>query len=162
MSLRESIEEIVQNFIKDEYFIIEVSVSGAASHHKVTVLLDGDRGITIDKCAEVSRVLGGEIEKRELITQNYILEVSSPGVDYPLKSPRQYLKNLGRKLRILMEEDAAKEGILKDVTADGILIEEEVKAIDKTGKALKNRKTLQIVEIPFNRIKKTNVIISFN
>jgi ribosome maturation factor RimP len=161
MQLRESIEEIVQNLISDEYFIVDVSVAGSGGRQKVTVLLDGDNGITIEKCAEVSRRLGEEIESRDLISQNYILEVSSPGIDYPLKLNRQYKRNIGRKLKLQLEDDSFHTGTLKDVKDDFIIIEAEVMAVNNAGKVLKNKIVFQEMEIPFIKIKKTNVIISF-
>jgi ribosome maturation factor RimP len=162
MQLRESIEEIVQNFISEEYFIVDVTVAGSGGRQKITVLLDGDSGITIDKCAEISRFLGEEIEKRDLVSQNYILEVSSPGIDYPLKYSRQYKRNIGRKLKVQLTDDKSYSGTLKEVKDDCIIVEAEVQALDNTGKVLKNKKAFQDTEIPFDKIKKTNVIISFS
>lgn len=162
MSLKESIEEILQNIINDEFFIINVSVSGSASHPKITVLLDGDNGITIAKCAEVSRALGEEVEKRGLIEESFLLEISSPGVDLPLKFSRQYKRNIGRKLKIHLEDDSIKLGILKDVKEDAIILDEEIPLISSSGKISKNKKTTQEVEISFKNVKKSYVIISFN
>jgi ribosome maturation factor RimP len=162
MQLRESIGEIVQKHIDDEFFIVDILIAGAGGRQKITVLLDGDSGITIDKCAEISRVLGEEIEKRDLISQNYILEVSSPGIDHPLKYNRQYKRNIGRKLKVQLVDDQTYSGTLKDVKDDCIIVEAEVQATDNTGKVLKNKKAILDTEIPFDKIKKTNVIISFS
>lgn len=162
MDLKESIEKIVQNLISEEYFIVDVSVSGVGGRPKVTVLIDGDGGITIDKCAEISRELGNEIEKRNIIDQNYILEVSSPGVDYPLKSLRQYNRNIGRKLKIQFEDNSSFTGVLKEVKEGFITIEAELPVKNREGKVLKNKKTFQEMEVPLEKIKKTNIIISFN
>jgi len=162
MNLRERIEEIVQNLIEEEYFIVEVSDSGSGGRQKITVLIDGDNGITIEKCAEVSRKLGNEIEKQELIDQNFILEVSSPGADSPLKFLRQYKKNIGRKLKVQLEDENSLSGTLMGVNEDSIVIEAELPVVNRNGKVMKNKKTFQETEIPFNKIRKTSVIISFN
>jgi ribosome maturation factor RimP len=162
MQLRESIEEIVQNLISGEYFIVDVSVTGSGGRPKITVLVDGDNGITIEKCAEISRRLGEEIESKDLISQNYILEVSSPGIDYPLKFNRQYIRNIGRKLKIQLEDDGFQTGTLKEVKDASIIIDAEVAAVNNAGKVLKNKIVFQEMEIPFEKIKKTNVIISFS
>lgn len=162
MDLRENIERIVQDLISEEYFIVEISVTGVGGRPKVTVLIEGDNGISIDKCAEVSRRLGNEIEARNLIDENFILEVSSPGVDYPLKSSRQYTRNIGRKLKIQLEDNSSIAGTLKGVKEGSINIEAEVPAMNRDGKVLKNKKAFQEMEIPLEKIKKTSVIISFN
>ncbi len=162
MILRDKIEEIVQNIIGEEYFIIEISIAGPSNRQKVTIILDGDEGIKIDMCAKVSRTLGAELETLDIINENYILEVTSPGIDYPLKYERQYKRNIGRNFKIELKDDTIKMGILKEIKGDVIVLDEEVATRNSAGKILKNKVTLQETEIAFNEIKKSNVIISFS
>jgi len=81
------------------------------------------------------------------------LEVSSPGIDKPLKLQRQYLKNVGRNIEIQFNDGSAKTGRLLQVSSDDIILEET------TGKG-KKAETKQLV-IPFSNIKTTTVQIEF-
>lgn len=117
------------------------------------ILIDGDHGITIDDCAELSRKVSLELDERALFgDENYMLEVSTPGLDHPLKFKRQYYKNIGRGLRIKRQENLT-EGKLTDVTEDKIVLVQEV----GTGK----KKETLTIEIPFSEIDKAFVLVSF-
>ena len=147
------IEEFVNNFIKQSgsLFLVEVK---SAPGNKITVLLDGDKGITIDDCTRINKALYKFIEDTSLFgDNNFSLEVSSPGVDKPLKLLRQYNKNIGRKVEVLMNDGSKLEGTLTNVTDESITIEE------KTGK--NNKMTTKNTTILFNQIKHTTVLITF-
>ena len=79
------------------------------------ILLDSDEGITIQECADISRSLDQELEAVETPETNYALEVSSPGLDQPLRLPRQYQKNVGRDLKVTLETGQALTGTLVEV-----------------------------------------------
>lgn len=112
---------------EDKYFIVELQVSPSKIRQKVTVLIDSDAGISIDECAEISRKLDDLIEAEGLIPHAYTLEVSSPGVDYPLAMPRQYRKNIGRSLRVIMKDGVEKSGQLQSASEEGFVLLEELK-----------------------------------
>jgi ribosome maturation factor RimP len=117
------------------------------------VIIDGDLGITIDDCADLSRVLSKEFDERAFFgDENYLLEVSTPGLDHPLKLKRQYVKNIGRSLRVKRQE-AVIEGKLKEVTEDKLVLTQET----GTGK----KKEEVITEVPFSEIDKAFVLASF-
>ena len=113
------------------------------------VLLDGDEGITIDQCSQVSRELSGLLEETDLIDGKYFLEVSSAGLDFPLQSIRQYYKNVGRSLKIDLADGSQVSGELKTVEDDKIVLEEKVK------------KEVITHEINLSDIKKSMVLVSF-
>ena len=149
----EKIEEFVKQFIEQtpDLFLIEVKI---APGNKVTVLLDGDKGITIENCTAVNKALYKFIEETGIFgDNNFSLEVSSFGVDRPLKLLRQYKKNIGRKVEVILNDGTRIEGTLTDANEENITIEE------KTGKASKmaTKKTT----ILFNQIKHTTVLITF-
>lgn len=80
-------------------FIVDVKVSeGKAT--KISVILDGDQGVSISDCSELSRKLGAWMEENKGPEGAYTLEVTSPGLDTPLKTDRQYLKNIGRQVKV--------------------------------------------------------------
>lgn len=152
--MEEKLTEIVNKYIADseDIFLIKVIVKGKEPMLKVLVILDGDNGVSIDKCAEVSRKLGAELEEINFFENAYHIEVSSAGIDSPLESKRQYVKNVGRGLKISLKEDATLEGKLLSVEENGITV---------LKKKLKKEKEAQTLTIPFEEIKKTLVTVSF-
>jgi len=156
MELKEKIIELVNKYLPDQdFFIVAVEVGGNAGMRKISILVDSDKGITIEACSKLSRSVGHEIEEQNIIDSAYLLEVSSPGVDRPLQSKREYLKNKGRKLAVTLNDSKIIEGMLEEVKEDALVIAAEVK---KPG-----TKKIEIkpLEIPFKEIKKSNVIVSF-
>ena len=114
--------------MKDEtFFIADVTVSSLKGPTKVSILLDGDMGVTIDDCVEMSRAVGNALEEDNMIDAKYTLEVSSPGVDHPLSDVRQYKKNIGRKLRVTLSDGKDVKGKLAEVTDKLIVVEKETK-----------------------------------
>ena len=155
MSLRNTIEEIVEKHLPDEeHFVVEVQLVENASKPQLKILIDADRGVSIDTCAFISRQVGEEIEAKELLADAYVLEVSSPGVDYPLSSKRQYLKNVGRKLKVTLTDGMETEGELLSVGPSEIKL--------KVVKKEKGKKaTEEEVEFTLEEIKKSIVLVSF-
>ena len=154
----ESIATIVrqlaeENLKGEEYFIADVSVSSGNGPSKIAILLDSDEGVNIDDCAELSRAVGHILEERDIIGGKYTLEVSSPGVDFPLSSLRQYKKNIGRGVKITLSDGKDVKGKLKDATDAKLVVDKE----KKKGKLT----TYEEIEIPMSEVKKTIVQVSF-
>ena len=106
-------------------FPVEIKISPA---NDIKVFLDADDGITIEKCTSVNKALYKYIEESGLFPDgNFSLEVSSPGVDEPLKLHRQYKKNIGRKVEVVMNDGTKIEGKLLSVNDDEIIIEEKTR-----------------------------------
>ena len=153
------IEELAaQSITRESLFLVGVHLGGSPAHRKIVIWVDGDNGVSIDDCAEISRRLGGKIEEEGVIDSAYLLEVSSPGVDQPLILKRQYQKNKGRRLSVTLNDLQVKTGKLEEVKEDSIVLLEESK--EKESK--KNKQTLAPIEINFVDIKKSNVLIAFN
>lgn len=151
---KENIEKLAADILPDkELFILGINVSDSAVKQKVTVIADGDNGISIDQCATISRRLGRRIEEAYGEEASYTLEVTSPGADQPLVFPRQYHRHLGRKLKVVMQDGAEKTGALQNVTDGGITIAEEIKE--------KKKVIITPVELNFSDIAKSSIIISF-
>ncbi len=155
MNVKEKIVELLSTLLEDDkFFIVEVQVSASKVRQKVTVLIDSDAGISIDECAEISWKLGEMLETQEVLPDAYTLEVSSPGVDYPLAMPRQFRKNIGRTLRVIAKDGAEKKGKLISADEEGFVILEELK---------KKKKDQVPAELPFayTDIAKAQVQITF-
>lgn len=163
MSAEQRIEQLVQEMLEHQdpsLFLVDVNLSNSKNSQKVVVYLDGDEGISIDVCAEISRKLGATIEEEDLIKGSFTLEVSSPGLDLPLKLHRQYKKNVGRKVKVLRQDNSTLKGTLAKVNEHQIVLEEEQK-IKSKDKSKKKGETKEVM-IPFEDIKKINVLASFN
>jgi ribosome maturation factor RimP len=147
------IEDFVAGFTSSTgtIFPVDIKISPA---NDIKVFLDADDGITIEKCTAVNKALYKYIEDTGLFADgNFSLEVSSPGVDEPLKLHRQYIKNTGRKVEVLLNDGTKEEGTLTGTTDDSIVIEQ------RSGKAHKTIITSKT--ILFNQIKHTTVLITF-
>jgi ribosome maturation factor RimP len=146
---------LVEEKIADrrDLFLVEIKMLPS---RKLMILVDGDAGIGIADCAAISRFVGFKLEEEEVIDEAYNLEVSSPGIDSPLILQRQYTKNIGRNLGIKMLDGTKREGILKSIDNDNIIIEEKVKAAGKG-------KKVEVLEntIPLSDVAETKVLISF-
>jgi len=152
-SIIQEIEKYVDRVLEaePEYFRVNVKIKPT---NNIKVFIDGDSGVTIEKCVRFNRSLYKIIEESALFPDgDFSLEVSSPGVDEPLKMQRQYTKNIGRFVEVLFNDDSKKEGKLLQVAEADIIIEQV------SGKG-KKAVTTQIV-IPFNNIKTTTVQIKF-
>ena len=139
---------------QEDLFVVDVAVSDTPVRPKITVLADGEQGITIDQCATISRRINKRIEETFGEEVSYVLEVSSPGVDFPLTQPKQYQRNVGRSLKVKLQDGTEKTGKLEDVSENGIGLLEETKQKGK-------KATYEPVQIPFGEIVKANVVISF-
>jgi ribosome maturation factor RimP len=152
MDLSEEIRNLAEGKLTPEQFIVDVIISSKKGPRKVLVIMDGDQGVNIDDCAEVSRHISKQLDEKGLIDDNYLLEVSTPGLDHPLKLKRQYTKNIGRGLKVKLR-DKTVEGKLTEVSEDVIVLTEEV----GSGK----KKELKTSAIPFSEIDKAFVLVSF-
>ncbi|SFG44989.1 ribosome maturation factor RimP [Algoriphagus hitonicola] len=153
--LREVLEEMVSGHLPDQgHFVVEVKISPQGDQTLLSILIDADQGVTIDTCAKVSRAVSNEIEDKNLIENAYRIEVSSPGVDYPLASERQYIKNIGRELKVLLQDGKEVKGKLLTVADGSITL--QVKKKEK-GKKATEEETSHALE----DIKKSIVQVSF-
>jgi len=153
MNIEKRVKELVEEKIADKpnLFIVDIKMHG---NGKLVILVDGDNGIGIDDCVAISRHVGFYLEEENVIDTAYNLEVSSPGVDAPLKSLRQYIKNIGRNLAIKMADGTKREGKLSGITEDAIVVEEKIKEKGKRAETVES-------VIPINQITETKVLISF-
>ena len=119
-----TVEGMVQAMLAGEqgYFLVDVRVKPT---NNVKVFIDGDQGISIEKCVQVNRALYKKFEETGLFPNgDFSLEVSSPGLDEPLKLHRQYKKNIGRQVELVLQDGSKIEGRLLEVSEDGIIVEE--------------------------------------
>lgn len=132
------------------YFLVEISVKPT---NNIKVFVDADQGAAIDQLSRINRALYKWVEENLFPNGDFSIEVSSPGLDEPLKLDRQYLKNIGRMVEIVLKNGLKKEGKLINVSENEIVIEEE------KGKG-KKKEVVQHVILK-EEIKTTKVQIKF-
>lgn len=133
------------------YFLVEISIKPV---NNIKVYLDADNGVIIERCVAYNRKLYKAIVETGLLPDGeFSLEVSSPGIDEPLKNIRQYRKNIGRIIELIQVEGPVLTGRMTEVTDDAVTVETE------EGKGKK--KTTQTHVVLFTNIKTTTVQIVF-
>jgi ribosome maturation factor RimP len=158
-----NIEQEVERLLAEKFgepdfeslFLVEVKFNPTIN--KLEVFVDGDDGITIGECARLNRYLQVPIDENGWLGEKYTLDVSSPGLEKPLKLERQYYSNIGRSLTVTLVDDAEIEGVLEDVLDEGILL--SVAIIVLEGK--KKVKTTEQRTVAWADIKKAKVAIKF-
>jgi ribosome maturation factor RimP len=149
----QQIEQLLDQVLAEQpaYFRVSVKIKPT---NNLKVFIDGDNGVTIEKCVFFNRKLYKLIEEAGMYPEGeFSLEVSSPGVTEPLKMHRQYVKNTGRDIEVLFNDGTIKEGKLLQVAESDIILEHT------EGKG-KKAVTQQLV-IPFDNIKSTTVQVKF-
>ncbi len=116
MDFKAQIEQLLNDFLagREDLFLIDIKFS--ATDH-IRVILDGDEGFTLQDCLDASRAIENNMDREE---HDFSLEVMSAGLSEPLSSPRQYRKNVGRSLELLMNDSSEVEGELVKVEDDSI------------------------------------------
>jgi ribosome maturation factor RimP len=147
-----TIKKMIEGLLTEpKHFLVEVRIKPT---NNVKVFIDGDEGIPLSELIQYNRKLYKQLEESAMFPgDDFSLEVSSPGLDEPLKLLRQYKKNVGRYVDILLNDATKKEGKLLRITDDAIVIETE------TGKGKK--KEIKEETILFNDIKNTKIQIKF-
>lgn len=153
-TILEKIKELTEGIIEDStLFLVDLKIKPT---NNVKVFIDGDNGVSIDVISKINRALYKKLEESALFpNDDFSLEVSSPGVDTPLKLYRQYPKNIGRNVKVTLVDDNVVAGILKDVNEQEILVEKKLTAKQK--KAGEEA----AVTLPFEQIKSTVIELKF-
>ena len=134
-------------------FLVDLKISNDKS---INVILDGDKEVNIKDCINISRAIEFDLDRDE---EDFSLEVASAGVGSPLKLPRQYRKNLGRKLEVISSDGLKFMGELTHVKEDAIELQwkqREPKPIGKGKVTVTKNKILT-----FDEISQTKVMIKF-
>lgn len=154
MTFKEKVSTILEGALeqKPSLFLIDLAITDA---FKIIVTLDGDNGVTLQDCIDISRVVENGLDREE---QDFSLEVASAGATSPLRMPRQFKKNIGRKLKVTTATEKI-EANITDTTDEFIVLEWTVREPKQVGKG---KETVQKrAEIKYEDIKEAIVIITF-
>ncbi|NAY92778.1 ribosome assembly cofactor RimP [Muricauda sp. JGD-17] len=153
--LKEKVESLLNKALEQrpDLFLIDFTVGG---NNMVRIVLDGDEGVNLQDCMEISRAIEHNLDREE---EDFSLEVTSAGATATLELPRQYKKNIGRKLKVKTAEEEM-EGTLTQVTQDNITLEWKAREPKPVGKGKVTVQKKQ--EIAFSDIKEAKVVLKFN
>lgn len=142
----------------EDYFLVDLRIRPGNS---IKIILDADSGVTIDKCVDYNRYLYKQLEASGLFPDgDFSLEVSSAGIDEPLKFDRQYKKNIGRQVEVVLKDGTRREGKLAAADETGLTLE-ETKGAQPGAKPTGKKKEVIVHNIPFSDIKTTKVQVVF-
>jgi ribosome maturation factor RimP len=148
--VRSKIEEWLQPLLQEKnLFLVDIKFSG----RQIELYADSDEGIHIDDCAAISRFLEKHLDGSGIVPDNYILEVSSPGMSNPLKVPRQYKRRIGRVLEVVKNDGTAIEAQLVEADDEKIKLR-EVKEEKKKKKYIHPNSAAEPEEAPKEYILK--------
>lgn len=151
---KKQVETLLNDALAEDgnLFLIDFAIS---SDNAIKVILDGDEGVTVQDCIKISRAIEHNVDREE---HDFSLEVASAGAAAPMVVPRQYKKNIGRKLEVRTESDNY-EGNLTAISDEGITLEWKAREPKPIGKG---KVTVQKVkEIDFADIKEAKVKLKF-
>lgn len=155
MTFKEQVIELLNQALQEKpsLFLIDLNIDNS---NKITVTLDGDNGVILQDCIDISRIIENNLDREE---QDFSLEVASAGVSSPLKLVRQYKKNIGRTLKVKTKTEKI-EAELENADDEKITLIWSAREPKKVGKG---KETVQKkAEIPYEEIIEAIVTINFN
>ncbi len=147
IALKEITSLVQQTIENSDVFIVDIQIRPG---NKISVFLDADDAITIEKCKQISRFIESNLDREK---EDFELIVSSAGIENPLKIPRQYTKRIGKEVEVIAKSGIKEKGILQEADDKGFKIE-VVKGKKKEAKK-------EIMAFNYDEIKETKEIIRF-
>ena len=153
MSLRLKVESLLSEILDENpsLFLIELNIG---IDNSINIILDGDNGVTLNDCINISRFIEHQLDRDD---KDFSLEVTSSGVGNPLKNSRQFLKNIGRKLKVELLNGSSLQGLLDAADDFGFTLkwkQREPKPIGKGKRTVEKKEKLS-----YNEVIKTIVLV---
>ena len=155
MDFRAKVEQLVHEFLetRKDLYLVDLKISAGDD---VTVILDGDEGLSLQDCLDASRAIEFNLDREE---HDFSLQVMSPGLSEPLKLPRQFKKNTGREIEVLLNSDEKIQGEVVAVDDEKVTLVLRYRRPKLIGKGKED--VVENKEIPYTEIKKALVVIKF-
>ncbi|WP_378185713.1 ribosome assembly cofactor RimP [Aquimarina sp. W85] len=154
MSLKEKVNSLLEEALQQnkQLFLISCEIN---SDNQIGIVIDGDDGVTVEDCIEISRAIEHNLDREE---EDFALQVMSAGVSEGLVHARQYPKNVGRVVKVVTNDETI-EGTMISTDKDGILLTWKAREPKPIGKG----KVTVVKEkyIAFEEIKNAKVMITF-
>ena len=155
MDFRAKVEQLVHEFLetRKDLYLVDLKISAGDD---ITVILDGDEGLSLQDCLDASRAIEFNLDREE---HDFSLQVMSPGLSEPLKLPRQFKKNMGREIEVLLNSDEKIQGEVVAVDDEKVTLVLRYRRPKLIGKGKED--VVENKEIPYDEIKKALVVIKF-
>lgn len=155
MEFRKKVEQLVHNFLEErkDLYLVDLKIS---TGNDITVILDGDESLSLQDCLDASRAIEFQLDRE---TEDFSLQVMSPGLSEPLQFPRQFKKNIGRELDVLLMDDSKIQGELADADDEKVKLVLKYRKPKEVGKGKVD--VVEEKEIAFSEIKKALVVVKF-
>lgn len=155
MDFRTKVEQLVADFLetRNDLYLVDLKISASSD---ITVILDGDNGVTLQDCLDGSRAVENNLDREE---HDFSLQVMSSGVSEPLKFPRQYRKNIGRNVEVLLSDDKKIEGEIANADDEKVTLVLRYRKPKEIGKGKVD--VVEEKEISYADVKKALIIIKF-
>lgn len=142
-------ESLIQPLMDANHFeLVDVEWVKEGANWYLRVFIDKEGGITVDDCELVSRAFEETLDKEDYISENYIFEVSSPGLDRPLKKEKDFARSIGKDVEIKLYKAINKEkefvGVLTTFDDETVTIE-----LDDASEMTFNRSDIAIIRLAF-------------
>ncbi len=153
MVTKDRIENIVNEWINStDCFLVDVKIAPS----RVAVFIDKPSGITLDECSSLNKHITNTLEP-ENVWESHELEVSSPGMDQPLRVYQQYLRRIGRDIKVITLEGQELKGKLKSANEKGFELMETISRRENKKKVISE----ELRQLEYSKIKETKLILSF-
>ncbi|ANW96407.1 ribosome assembly cofactor RimP [Wenyingzhuangia fucanilytica] len=148
---KNKVEEYIKEALVEnaELFLVDLVIG---AENKISVIIDGDKGVPLSECIRVSRAVEANLDRDE---EDFSIEVATPDIAKPIVLQRQYVKNIGRTILVTTENDKF-EGVLEKVTDENIVLSwktREPKEIGKGKVTVEKSATLTYAEIKETKVK---------
>lgn len=155
MDFRAKVEQLVREFLetRKDLYLVDLKISAGDD---ITVILDGDESLCLQDCLDASRAIEFNLDREE---HDFSLQVMSPGLSEPLKFPRQYKKNMGREIEVLLLDDEKIQGEITAVDEESVTLTLRYRRPKLVGKGKED--VVEERKILFSEIRKALVIIKF-
>ena len=154
--MKKIVAELLEKALEENesLFLIDFSVT---ENNQIRVIIDGDKGVTVNDCISISRAIEHNIDRDEI---DFSLDVSSAGVSEPLLIPRQFFKNIGRDLKVKTRDNDVCQGKLEKVDSENIELRWKVREPKSVGKGKVTVQKEAVIE--YKDIVEATVMIKFN
>jgi ribosome maturation factor RimP len=156
MAISEShIKKIIEQYLDGKpTFLVAVSIRRG---NYISIIIDNNEGITIDQCAEISRVVEKSLDREK---EDFELKVMSAGADSPFQNARQYIKNIGKQIKVKTKDKIKYQGKLLSFEAEKITLEIPPKT--KKGQKPGKNRTSEICSFSLSEIEEAKSVITLN
>lgn len=155
MSFKDKVSQLVADFLetRNDLYLVDLKISAA---NDITVIMDGDEGLSLQDCLDASRAIEFNLDREE---QDFSLQVMSPGLSEPLAFPRQYKKNIGRELQVMLLNGEEVQGEIMAADDVQVILTLRYRRPKLVGKGKED--VVEERAIPYTEIKKALIVIKF-